>query len=107
MLVFAGDVVMTDDILALIETDKVTIDVRYTGSKPAVLKTMSLSAEDTVTVGQTVATFDDDEAAVSAAGGAPSAASASKPVRHLPSPSCSRSYLWCTPEDTYLSLIHI
>lgn len=69
---------MPDDILALIETDKVTIDVRYTGSKPAVLKTMTLNAEDTVTVGQTVATYDDDEAAVSAAGGA--AAPASKPV---------------------------
>ena len=80
VIVSAGDVVMPDDILALIETDKVTIDVRYTGSKPAVLKTMTLNAEDTVTVGQTVATYDDDEAAVSAAGGAPSPVSTSKPV---------------------------
>lgn len=69
VLVSAGDVVMTDDILALIETDKVTIDVRYSGSKPAVLKSMTISPEDTVTVGQTVAVYDDDEAAVAAAGG--------------------------------------
>jgi 2-oxoglutarate dehydrogenase E2 component (dihydrolipoamide succinyltransferase) len=79
--VSAGDVVMPDEVLALIETDKVTIDVRYTGSKPAVLKTLSISPEDTVTVGQTVATYDDDPAAVESAGGASSTDTSSKPVR--------------------------
>lgn len=89
---------MPDDILALIETDKVTIDVRYTGSKPAVLKSLSLAPEDTVTVGQTVAVFDDDPAAVEAAGGAPTGSSKSEPVRlHSPLLPSARQ----TPQYSY------
>ena len=67
--VSSGDVLQPDDTIAMIETDKVTIDVKYTGSVPAVLTMVNLKADDSVTVGQAVATVDDDPAAVEAAGG--------------------------------------
>ena len=50
----AGDVVNEDDVLVQIETDKVTIDVRYTESQPGTIKEFLVSADDTVTVGQEV-----------------------------------------------------
>lgn len=50
-----GDVVREDEVVAQIETDKVTIDVRYTGTKPAVVKNLLVKEEDTVVVGQAVA----------------------------------------------------
>jgi pyruvate/2-oxoglutarate dehydrogenase complex dihydrolipoamide acyltransferase (E2) component len=79
----AGAVVQPDEVLALIETDKVTIDVRYTGSKPGVLNSISLAADDVVTVGQAVAVVDDDEATVEAAGGAGVAPAAGKKVHQI------------------------
>jgi pyruvate/2-oxoglutarate dehydrogenase complex dihydrolipoamide acyltransferase (E2) component len=62
--------VKSDEVIALIETDKVTIDVRYTGSQPGVLTSLGIGADDTVTVGQVVGVVDDDPSAVEAAGGA-------------------------------------
>lgn len=50
-----GDSVGTDDIVLQIETDKVTVDVRYTTGKPGKLKEMLVKEEDTVAVGQEVA----------------------------------------------------
>lgn len=44
-----------DDVLLQIETDKVTIDVRYTESGEGTLKEMLVKADDTVSVGQEVA----------------------------------------------------
>ena len=41
-----------------IETDKVTIDVRYTESAPGKIKEFLVKPEDTVTVGQEVAVID-------------------------------------------------
>ena len=41
-----------------IETDKVTIDVRYTESSPGKIKEFLVKPEDTVTVGQEVAIID-------------------------------------------------
>ncbi|BDA40879.1 Dihydrolipoyllysine-residue succinyltransferase component [Coccomyxa sp. Obi] len=49
-----GDVVKEDDILLQIETDKVTIDVRYTGSEAGTVKEILVKEEDTVSVGQEV-----------------------------------------------------
>lgn len=49
-----GDPVNEDDVLVQIETDKVTIDVRYTESQPGTLKEYLVKADDTVTVGQEV-----------------------------------------------------
>lgn len=65
----AGDLIKTDEVIALIETDKVTIDVRYPGSKPGVVTSISIAADDTVSVGQAVAVVDDDPDKVAAAGG--------------------------------------
>ena len=50
----AGDSVREDDVLLQVETDKVTIDVRYTASEPGVLKEYLVAEEDTVSVGQDV-----------------------------------------------------
>lgn len=54
MLPDPGDPVNEDDVLVQIETDKVTIDVRYTESQPGTLKEYLVKADDTVTVGQEV-----------------------------------------------------
>ena len=44
--------------VAQIETDKVTIDVRYTESVPGKIKEILVKPDDTVTVGQDVAIVD-------------------------------------------------
>ena len=69
MLVPAGDIVKTDEVIAQIETDKVTIDVQHTGSKTGILTALNVAADDTVTVGQAIGTIDDDESKVQEAGG--------------------------------------
>jgi len=51
----AGDIVKDGDIIAQIETDKVTIDVRYTEAKPGKIKEILINKDDTVAVGQDVA----------------------------------------------------
>ena len=53
-----GDMVKDGDVIAQIETDKVTIDVRYTEAKPGKLKEVLISADDTVNVGQAVCTVE-------------------------------------------------
>lgn len=58
---YAGDAVGTDDIVLQIETDKVTVDVRYTTGKPGKLKEMLVKEEDTVAVGQKVAVVAEGE----------------------------------------------
>ena len=60
-IVMAGDSVGTDDIVLQIETDKVTVDVRYTTGKPGKLKEILVKEEDTVSVGQQVATVTEGE----------------------------------------------
>lgn len=60
-MVLTGDSVGTDDIVLQIETDKVTVDVRYTTGKPGKLKEMLVKEEDTVSVGQQVATVTEGE----------------------------------------------
>lgn len=57
----AGDAVAIDDIVLQIETDKVTVDVRYTTGKPGKLKEMLVKEEDTVAVGQEVASVTEGE----------------------------------------------
>jgi 2-oxoglutarate dehydrogenase E2 component (dihydrolipoamide succinyltransferase) len=54
----AGDLVKEDDVLLQIETDKVTIDVRYTESEPGTLTEYLCKEDDTVTVGQEVVKVD-------------------------------------------------
>ena len=58
----------TDDIVLQIETDKVTVDVRYTTGKPGKLKEMLVKEEDTVAVGQEVAIVTEGEEGSAAEG---------------------------------------
>ena len=57
----AGDVVNEDDVLMQIETDKVTIDVRYTESESGTLTEYLCKEDDTVAVGQEVVKVDKGE----------------------------------------------
>lgn len=50
-----GEYVQDDDVIAQIETDKVTIDVKYTDSQGGTIKELLVKEEDSVTVGQPVA----------------------------------------------------
>lgn len=65
----AGDVVNENDIIAQIETDKVTIDVRYTEKEAGTLAEVLVKEGDTVEVGAAIAVV--DQGAVSAAPSAP------------------------------------
>jgi 2-oxoglutarate dehydrogenase E2 component (dihydrolipoamide succinyltransferase) len=57
---FAGDVVQEDDVIAQIETDKVTIDVKFTG-KSGKITGLAVGEGDTVVVGQKVADFEEGD----------------------------------------------
>ncbi len=61
VLLPAGDLVKEDDVLMQIETDKVTIDVRYTESQPGTLTEYLCKEDDTVAVGQEVVKVDKGE----------------------------------------------
>lgn len=61
LVILLGESVGTDDIVLQIETDKVTVDVRYTTGKPGKLKEMLVKEEDTVAVGQEVAIVTEGE----------------------------------------------
>lgn len=79
----AGDVVQEDDVIAQIETDKVTIDVKFTG-KSGKITTLAVAEGDTVVVGQKVAEFEEGDfgsapAAAKAAAPEPEAAAAAPP----------------------------
>ena len=58
-----------DEVLAQIETDKVTIDVRYTTGKAGKLTKMLIKEEDTVSVGQEVAVVEEGAEGSSGGGG--------------------------------------
>ena len=85
-----GDSVEMDEIIAQIETDKVTIDVRAPG--PGVIDSYKVSEGDTVTVGQALATFTPGAggastkvaAAPAAAAAAPTAVPAAAPAPPKP-----------------------
>lgn len=47
----AGDAIKEDDVIAQIETDKVTIDVKYTAKAPGVLTALMVASGDVVQVG--------------------------------------------------------
>jgi len=75
-----GDIVREDDVLAQIETDKVTIDVRYTEKEAGRVTAVLVSPGDTVAVGQPVASVEpggvEDEAPAPAAEAAAAPAAA-------------------------------
>lgn len=81
-----GDVVQEDDVVAQIETDKVTIDVKFTG-KSGKITSLAVAEGDTVVVGQKVAEFEEGDfggggapAAAAAAAAAPQEAAAAPPT---------------------------
>ncbi len=46
-----GDSVNPDDIIAQIETDKVTIDIKYTGNQPGKVTAMHIKEQEVVQQG--------------------------------------------------------
>jgi 2-oxoglutarate dehydrogenase E2 component (dihydrolipoamide succinyltransferase) len=66
-----GDAVVEDDVLAQLETDKVTMDVKYQGSAPGVVSKIMAAEGDSVAVGQAFAEIDTDAAAAAATAPAP------------------------------------
>lgn len=56
-----GDAVKEDDVIAQIETDKVTIDVKYTGKAPGVVSSVNVKEQDTVEMGRLVAVVEEGE----------------------------------------------
>lgn len=56
-----GDHVSEDEVVAQIDTDKVTIDVRYTGTTPGIIKEIMVKVEDKVTVGQPICMVEETE----------------------------------------------
>ena len=71
-----GERVEVDEVLLQIETDKVTIDVR--APEAGVVVKIHVAEDDTVVVGQAIASVD-------AGGGAPAAAAVSHPAARTPS----------------------
>ena len=59
-----GDVVVEDDVIAQLETDKVTIDVKYQKSVPGTIKAIHFAEGDTVEVGQAFADVEETPDAV-------------------------------------------
>ena len=74
-----GDAVEADEVVAQIETDKVTIDVRAPAA--GVLDAYKVGEGDTVTVGQALATFTPGGAGAPAKAAAAPAAAAPRPPR--------------------------
>ena len=52
-----GDAIKEDDVIAQIETDKVTIDVKYTSKEPGVMTSVMVKAGDVVQVGGSPSTY--------------------------------------------------
>ena len=59
-----GDVVVEDDVIAQLETDKVTIDVKYQNPVPGTVKSIHFAEGDTVEVGQAFADVEETPDAV-------------------------------------------
>jgi len=74
-----GDEVKEDDIIAQIETDKVTIDVKYQQSAPGVIKELLIKESDVVQVGNEFVVVD--------VGAAPAAAPKAEPKAPATGPS--------------------
>jgi hypothetical protein len=84
----AGDAVKEDDVIAQIETDKVTIDVKYTARTPGTISALLIKEGDTVVVGQDIAKVEEGAAAAPAAAPA-AAAEAPKPAAEPPKPAAA------------------
>ncbi|EFJ47284.1 2-oxoglutarate dehydrogenase, E2 component [Volvox carteri f. nagariensis] len=81
-----GDAVKEDDIIAQIETDKVTIDVKYTGKAPGVVSQVLINPSDLVKVGQQVAVVETGAAPAAAPAAAAAPPPPPKPAAEAPKP---------------------
>jgi 2-oxoglutarate dehydrogenase E2 component (dihydrolipoamide succinyltransferase) len=82
-----GDVVVEDEVIAQLETDKVTLDIKYTEKVPGIIKSINVAEGDTVTVGQEFAQVEENADAVAAAPKAEAATekpAAAKPKKEAP-----------------------
>ncbi|KAL4457631.1 hypothetical protein ABPG75_012496 [Micractinium tetrahymenae] len=78
-----GEVVVEDDVIAQLETDKVSMDIKYPNKTPGIVKSIHAAEGDTVTVGQAFAVVEENaEAAAGAA--APAAAEEAAPAPEAP-----------------------
>ncbi len=78
-----GDVVVEDEVIAQLETDKVTLDIKYTEKIPGIIKEIKVAEGDTVTVGQEFALVEENADAVASAPKA-EAAPEEKPAAEKP-----------------------
>lgn len=78
-----GDVVVEDDVIAQLETDKVTMDIKYQQKTPGIVKAIQVAEGDTVTVGQAFAVVEENADAVAAAE-KPAEAEAAAPAAAAP-----------------------
>lgn len=81
---FAGESVAENDIVAQIETDKVTVDVKYTLAAGGKITSIMVGEGDTVKVGQPI--LEVEEGAAGAAPAAAPAAAAAAPEAAAPAP---------------------
>ena len=81
-----GDIVREDDLVATIETDKVTIDVRYTEKEAGVVASVGVAAGDTVGVGAPVAVVESGGVAAEEKKTEPPAAEAAAPAAAAAAP---------------------
>lgn len=79
-----GDLLKEDDVIAQLETDKVTIDIKYPAKEPGLLEQLYIKEQDVVKVGQKVAFVVQGDAAASAAGAAATAPKAPAPPKEAP-----------------------
>eukprot|EP00873_Tetraselmis_striata_P016448 jgi/Tetstr1/436712/TSEL_025495.t1 len=79
-----GDIVREDDVIAQIETDKVTIDVRYTDSVAGTITEIPVSVDDTVVLEQVICVVEKGNVDEAAAKPAESKPSESKPAEPKP-----------------------
>jgi 2-oxoglutarate dehydrogenase E2 component (dihydrolipoamide succinyltransferase) len=76
---YAGDTVKEDDVIAQIETDKVTIDVKFAG-KSGKISQVLVAEGDTVVVGQAVASVEEGDFGSSSSSSSAAAAEAEAPA---------------------------
>ncbi len=75
-----GDTIVEDEVIAQIETDKVTIDVKYTGKEPGTITQLAIAAGDVVQTGKVVCSVEVGKVTPTSADMMPAAPAAPKPA---------------------------
>ncbi len=82
----AGDSIAVDEVIAQVETDKVTIDIKYQGAQPGKITKLHIKEQDVVQVGNPVASVEVGAAGATAPAAAPKPAAAAAPAPPPPPP---------------------